>query len=127
MNNVVIAALSIAISVCAQFMLKAGMGSASVRLAVANGWSVDAFKMVAFNPYVELGFTLYGLGAVIWLSVLAKWDVSKAYPLVSAGFIKTCVVGDGDGRGGERPARRRVPADRRRRLRGCAELSQRLS
>lgn len=90
---ILIAALSIAISVCAQFMLKAGMGSASVRQALTAGWSPDAVKAVAFNPYVLLGFMLYGLGAVIWLSVLAKWDVSKAYPLVGAGFILTCVIG----------------------------------
>jgi uncharacterized membrane protein len=93
MNIVFIAALSIAMSVCAQFMLKAGMGSVSVREALGAGWSAHAVKAVAFNPYVVLGFTLYGLGAVIWLSVLAKWDVSKAYPLVGAGFILTCLIG----------------------------------
>lgn len=93
MNILLIAALSIAMSVGAQFMLKAGMGSAGVRQALAAGWSADAIKAVAFNPYVVLGFTLYGLGAVMWLSVLAKWDVSKAYPLVGAGFIMTCVIG----------------------------------
>jgi len=93
MNILFIAALSIAMSVAAQFMLKAGMGSVSVREALGAGWSANAVKAVAFNPYVVLGFAFYGLGAVIWLSVLAKWDVSKAYPLVGAGFILTCVVG----------------------------------
>ena len=85
--------MSIALSVCAQFMLKAGMDRASVRPAVTAGGGFGALKAVACNPYVLLGFTLYGLGAVIWLSVLAKWDVSKAYPLVGAGFILTCMIG----------------------------------
>lgn len=93
MKILLIAALSIAMSVAAQFLLKAGMGSAAVRQALAAGWSVDAVKAVAFNPAVVGGFAMYGLGAVIWLSVLAKWDVSKAYPLVGAGFILTCLIG----------------------------------
>jgi len=36
---------------------------------------------------------LYGLGAVVWLGVLSKWEVSKAYPLVGLGFAMTAVVG----------------------------------
>lgn len=93
MKILLIAALSIAMSVAAQFSLKAGMGSAAVRQALADGWSADAIKAVVFNPAVIGGFAMYGLGAVIWLSVLAKWDVSKAYPLVGAGFIMTCAIG----------------------------------
>jgi drug/metabolite transporter (DMT)-like permease len=45
------------------------------------------------DRYVLSGFILYGLGAVVWLSVLAKWDVSKAYPLVGLGFVLTAIVG----------------------------------
>lgn len=39
------------------------------------------------------GFMLYGLGAVVWLGVLSKWDVSKAYPLVGLGFMLTVIIG----------------------------------
>ena len=40
-----------------------------------------------------LGFSLYGLGAVVWLAVLSQWDVSKAYPLVGIGFVLTALFG----------------------------------
>ena len=44
-------------------------------------------------PAVLTGFALYGLGALVWLLVLAEWDVSKAYPLVGLGFAATLLIG----------------------------------
>jgi multidrug transporter EmrE-like cation transporter len=29
----------------------------------------------------------------VWLGVLSKWDVSKAYPLVGLGFALTVLIG----------------------------------
>lgn len=89
----VVAFLSICFSVAAQFSLKAGMGSVSVKAAMAGPLSIDTLLTVMLNKYVAGGFVLYGLGAVVWLSVLAKWDVSKAYPMVGLGFLMTLVVG----------------------------------
>ena len=43
MNVIVIAVLSIAMSVCAQFLLNAGMDSAIVRQALANGSTRKSF------------------------------------------------------------------------------------
>ncbi|MFC4312980.1 ligand-binding protein SH3 [Steroidobacter flavus] len=45
------------------------------------------------QPYIVMGLALYVLGAIVWLSVLAQWDVSKAYPLVGLGFAATLAVG----------------------------------
>lgn len=87
MNTLLLALLSIMISVAAQFSLKAGMSSVKTGLAPAG--LVSLFT----NGYVLLGFLLYGLGAVVWLGVLSKWEVSKAYPLVGVGFAMTAIVG----------------------------------
>ena len=46
------------------------------------------------NKFLITGFMLYGLGAIVWLGVLAKWDVSKAYPLVGLGFLLSALVVD---------------------------------
>ena len=88
-----VAFLSICFSVAAQFSLKAGMASASVKSAMSGPMSIDTLFAVMFNKYVAGGFVLYGLGAVVWLSVLSKWEVSKAYPMVGLGFLMTLVVG----------------------------------
>jgi multidrug transporter EmrE-like cation transporter len=93
MNTFAIALLSVALSVAAQFALKAGMSDQGVRDAMAQPYSMGNIASVIVNKYVLGGFLLYGMGAVIWLGVLSKWDVSKAYPLVGLGFALTVVVG----------------------------------
>lgn len=93
MNPLFIAIASIALSVAAQFSLKAGMSSEAVRVVMAQPYTFRTLISVLTDKYVFLGFMLYGLGAVVWLGVLSKWDVSKAYPLVGLGFVFTVAIG----------------------------------
>lgn len=88
-----VAFVSILMSVAAQFCLKAGMSSDDVRLTFSEPIGFHSLKTLASNPFLILGFSLYGLGAIVWLQVLAKWDVSKAYPLVGLGFVATLGIG----------------------------------
>lgn len=82
-------AVSVLISATAQICLKFGMSSASVKGALSNGHLIPITAAVGTSPFVWLGLSLYGLGAVVWLFVLARVDVSLAYPFVSLGFIAT--------------------------------------
>lgn len=93
MKTLVIAMLSIALSVAAQFSLKAGMTSQAVQEILTHPFSFRTVYTVLSDKYVLGGFLLYGLGALVWLMVLNKWDVSKAYPLVGSGFILTLAIG----------------------------------
>jgi multidrug transporter EmrE-like cation transporter len=93
MNTLIIALLSIALSVAAQFSLKAGMSSAEVKEILTHPFALRTAFTVLSNRFVLGGFMLYGLGAVVWLGVLSKWDVSKAYPLVGLGFVGTMTIG----------------------------------
>lgn len=92
-NVLFIALTSIAISVAAQFALKAGMSSVGVKAALEQPMSISTAFHVLTNGFVFGGFVLYGVGAIVWLGVLSRWDVSKAYPLVGFGFVLTAVVG----------------------------------
>ena len=84
--------LSVTISALAQISLKLGMSSSAVQRAMT--WStLDIFYAVAFNPFVIGGFVLYGLGAISWLFVLARVDVSQAYPFMGLGLLMTFVIG----------------------------------
>ena len=87
------AVISIALSVAAQFSLKAGMSGASVRADLARPLTLSTAFSVLTDKYVLGGFLLYGLGAIVWLGVLSKWEVSKAYPLVGLGFVFTVAIG----------------------------------
>lgn len=87
------ALISIVFSVAAQFCLKAGMSSNSVRTAMEAKISIQGVFTLISSPYIVAGFMLYGMGAMIWLAVLARWDVSKAYPIVGLGFVLAALIG----------------------------------
>lgn len=93
MNIFLIAIASVAISVMAQFSLKMGMSSPAIREALSTAGGAHSAMAVATNKFVLLGFLLYGIGALVWLAVLSKWEVSKAYPLVGLGFVFTLLIG----------------------------------
>ncbi|MFS0756258.1 hypothetical protein ABC383_16375 [Noviherbaspirillum sp. 1P10PC] len=93
MTVLLIALISIVFSVAAQFCLKAGMSSGHIRMAMEAKLSIQGVVALISSPYIIAGFMLYGMGAMIWLAVLARWDVSKAYPLVGFGFVLAALIG----------------------------------
>ncbi|WP_242402416.1 DMT family transporter [Komagataeibacter kakiaceti] len=48
---------------------------------------------IALNPSVVAGLVAFGLSAIVWLLVLARIDVSQAYPCVALGIVLTVVAG----------------------------------
>ncbi|WP_295388024.1 hypothetical protein [uncultured Thiodictyon sp.] len=81
------------LSVTAQFLIKAGMSSVAVKAALAQPAGPHLVTTLMLSPGILSGFLLYTLGAVAWLGVLARWDVSKAYPLEGLGFALAVMVG----------------------------------
>jgi multidrug transporter EmrE-like cation transporter len=82
---------SISLSVLAQILLKKGMTKVSMFSVDTSNSFFPLLKSVIFNSSIIFGFSAYFLSAGIWLLVLSKVDVSKAYPFVSLGFIGTMV------------------------------------
>ncbi|WP_295445811.1 hypothetical protein [uncultured Thiodictyon sp.] len=93
MNTTVAAMGCVLLSVMAQFLIKAGMSSVAVKAALAQPAGLQLAGAVILSPQIVAGFLLYTLGAVAWLGVLARWDVSKAYPLEGLGFALAIIVG----------------------------------
>lgn len=85
--------LSVALSAIAQIVLKSAMSSKAVQVDMAADGLLRVAMNVLINPTVITGLTLYGLGAVLWLAVLARLDVTQAYPFVGLGFIFTLILG----------------------------------
>jgi multidrug transporter EmrE-like cation transporter len=83
-----IALLSISLSAVAQLLMKIGM--TGLRSSGLIGSTL--LIATATNPYITGGFAAYGLGAVFWLKVLSRADLSLAYPLVSLGFLLVAVL-----------------------------------
>lgn len=83
---------SVSLSALAQITLKLGMSDKATQSHQSQDWL--AYLFTAFsNKFVILGLGLYGFGAVLWLLVLAKLDVTYAYPFVGIGFILTMLLG----------------------------------
>lgn len=83
---------SILLSSFAQIVLKTGMSSANVQSAMQTGDTVNTIISISTNLFVIGGLTLYFASAAVWLLVLAKVDVSFAYPFVGLGFIITMLL-----------------------------------
>jgi len=80
--------ISVSLSVVAQILLKHGMSNSSIQAAL-NSDALTAGITIFTNISVVAGLAAYVSSAGIWLLVLSKIDVSKAYPFVGIGFIGT--------------------------------------
>jgi multidrug transporter EmrE-like cation transporter len=77
--------LSVASGVAGQTALKLGVSQPGA--SVAAGDLVSLVGMIARSPLVLLGLVLYAAGAVAWIAVLARIDLSLAYPFLALNFV----------------------------------------
>jgi len=89
----VLVMVSVLMSAFAQVLLKGGMSSGQVTQALAAGGRWGTAAAIASSPLVLLGLALYFLSALVWLFVLARVEVSLAYPFVGLGFVVTMLLG----------------------------------
>ncbi len=92
-TSIFLVLLSISITAIAQVVLKAGMTGRAVQSAIASGSAWTTAIEVVKNPLVVGGLALYFGAAVVWLGVLSKVPVSRAYPFVALGFVFTALAG----------------------------------
>lgn len=85
----IIALISILLGSIAQYFLKIGMTS----ISIDNNKLISIIKESIINLHLIGGIACYGLSMVFWLYVLSKLELSKAYPLVSLGYVFTLILG----------------------------------
>jgi multidrug transporter EmrE-like cation transporter len=83
--------LSVALSAAAQLLLK--VGATALGTARVDGGVANLVLSATTSPWIVSGFACYGLSAVVWLLVLARVDLSRAYPCVALGFALTALAG----------------------------------
>jgi hypothetical protein len=64
------------------------MSGAHVQQTLMHERLLQAIWVAASNIQVIAGLGLYTLGAILWLLVLARVDVSLAYPFVGLAYFK---------------------------------------
>jgi multidrug transporter EmrE-like cation transporter len=82
---------SVSLSALAQVSFKFGVNETSAASLKEGG--ALAFALALVTPGVLGGLALYGLGTLIWLSVLRRIDVSQAYPFIGLGIALTGIMG----------------------------------
>jgi drug/metabolite transporter (DMT)-like permease len=88
MNAVVIIIIGVIFAAFGQVSWKLGMNQAG-QLATLN---LTTLSTVLLNPYVLLGFVMYGLSTIFWLIALSKKDLSFVYPFISLTYILVLVL-----------------------------------
>ncbi len=91
--TVILIFVSVAMTTTAQILLKVGMSLPGVEQAIYEGALLDKLWAVVFNLPVVGGVMLYVSSLIVWLFVLAKVDVTYAYPFVGLGFLLTMTFG----------------------------------
>src|SRR5262245_58876754 len=74
-----------------QLVLKAGVSKPALVVELASRDALTSFIRALSSPVVLVGLFFYALSAALWLLVLARADVSYAFPLVGASFVFTAV------------------------------------
>jgi drug/metabolite transporter (DMT)-like permease len=85
--------ICVLLTTAGQIALKLGASSpVLVGFLDAGAYSAYASR-AAVAPMILLGLLLYALSTLLWLFILARADLSYAYPFVSMGFVLTAVYG----------------------------------
>ena len=89
-TNLFLIISSVFLNAIAQIFLKSGMSSlAPIKFDQSI---LKTSLLIILNGYNILGFISYGFSIIIWLWVLAKVDVSFAYPFQALGYILVTIL-----------------------------------
>ncbi|MDW8316998.1 MAG: EamA family transporter [Anaerolineae bacterium] len=78
-------AISILAGVAGQTVIKLGISRPGKGERVSTPLSL--IRMILTSPLVLLGLALYGVGALAWIAVLSRLDLSVAYPFLALNFV----------------------------------------
>lgn len=83
--------ISVLGSAFGQILLKKGMNNLGP-LTITAKEIVHVLLVIATNPYVITGLSVYLLGTVFWLVALSRVELSYAYPFASLSYLLMLVA-----------------------------------
>ena len=86
-KSLLLVLFSVACGVLGQVALKTGMTQVGRIGDAQTAYLLDTAWRVLTTPMVLIGLASYGLGAVAWLVVLSRLDLSFAYPFLALNFV----------------------------------------
>ena len=85
-NVTLLLVVTILLNAVAQIALKLGASSALAEELGTRSVPTMITQML-ITPFVWVGLSIYAVSAVLWIIVLSKMDVSRAYPSVALTYI----------------------------------------
>ncbi len=83
------ALVSIMLGAAAQYLFKVGVGA----IGQSGATPVRIARDAAASLPLWGGIVCYGVSLLLWFYVLSQMELSKAYPLVSLGYVFTLFIG----------------------------------
>jgi drug/metabolite transporter (DMT)-like permease len=90
MQNGWLIAVAVVAGVAGQTTIKLGVSTPAALQRTNDLLGFAA--LIVRSPLVLLGLVLYGVGALFWIAVLARLDLSYAYPFLALNFVLMAVV-----------------------------------
>ena len=82
--------LSVTTGVAGQTMIKLGVSRPGA--VEESSGLLSLISMILRSPLIILGLLLYGAGALAWIAVLSRLDLSLAYPFLALNFVLVALV-----------------------------------
>jgi drug/metabolite transporter (DMT)-like permease len=87
LRSMIFVLISVAFGVLGQIALKTGMTEVGhIGGAQLNALAPTILRVIT-TPLVLIGLGCYGMGAIAWLIVLSRLDLSVAYPFLALNFV----------------------------------------
>ena len=101
LNSLIGILITIVLSVLGQVCLKYGVNQVAIlhnRLATVGSMHTASNWVANFAPYFQqpliwVGLLLYAFGAVAWIMVLSKSEISFAYPILALAYVLITALG----------------------------------
>jgi drug/metabolite transporter (DMT)-like permease len=90
-GTIMLALFSISLGAVGQFLLKVGVNKTG-GLVFTRDRLLDTALKVGTQPFIVVGILLFVLSMVVWLAVLSKMELSRAYPMVSISYVLVALM-----------------------------------
>ena len=86
-HSLLLIVVSVSLGVVGQLSLKVGMNRVGAIDAASLARPVETLLSVFSMPLVWLGLACYGLGALFWLVILSRLELSRAYLMLASMYV----------------------------------------
>jgi len=89
-KNLLLIVLTVIINTTGQFVIKTGVNKIG-RISFSESFVPTIFRALT-NWVIIIGFALYFISAVLWITILSRAQLSWAFPILSLSYVITVLI-----------------------------------